>query len=257
MKHDVVLAGVGGQGVLSVAAILAEAARRLGTPEARLWTRAWGVDVEALAPARSWTDRRGGAGDPLRILWTRVLSPLYDPGTFLRGLGLLAGRGVAFTATLAGDGPLRSRLLTLARSLGISEQVRFEGWVGETRLRELLAAHAVYVSTSRSDSTSQSLLEAMASGLLPVVSDIPGNREWVIHRGSGLLVPTGDAEALAAALLEAAEGSGAEEMAGAARATASRRARFADTVDGLLRRLEALASGRRERVEDEPPAAVR
>ena len=179
------------------ARVLAEAARGLGAPEERLWIRAWGVDVDAHAPARSWGDRRGRAGDPLRVLWTRVLSPVYDPETLLRGLALLGARRVPFEATLAGDGPLRSQLTALARSLGIAERVRFEGWVEEERLQVLLASHAVYVSASRSDSTSQSLLEAMAAGLLPVVSDIPGNREWVIHRRTGLLFPTGDAEAVA------------------------------------------------------------
>lgn len=224
------------------ARVLADAARQLGAPEERIWTRAWGVDTEALRPVRSWKDRRGGAGDALRILWTRVLEPLYDPETLLGGLAVLARRGLAYSATMAGDGPLRLGLMARARDLKIADRVRFEGWVGESRLRELLASNAVYVSVSRSDSTSQSLLEAMAAGLLPVVSDIPGNREWVTHRRSGLLVPTGDPEALAAALLEAAEADGAPAMAEAARATVVRRAHLADTLDELLRRLAGLAA---------------
>jgi glycosyltransferase involved in cell wall biosynthesis len=119
--------------------------------------------------------------------------------------------------------------------------------VGEPRLRELLRGHEVYVSLSRSDSTSQSLLEAMAAGLLPVVTDIEGNREWVVHRDCGLLVPTGDPEALAAALAEAAgEPSVAAAMAHEARAVAGRRARFADTLEELERRLAALAARRVE-----------
>ena len=68
--------------------------------------------------------------------------------------------------------------------------------------------HEIYVSTSRSDSTSQSLLEAMAAGLYPVVSDIAGNRPWIGTRADaasrygarGILVPPGDAAALADAL---------------------------------------------------------
>lgn len=239
------------------ARVLADAARRLGAPEERIWTRAWGVDVDGLKPARTWTERRGGPADPLRILWTRVLEPLYDPATLLRGLALLDRHGAPFLATVAGDGSLAPGLPGLARGLGIGDRVRFEGWVGEGRLRELLATHSVYVSLSRSDSSSQSLLEAMAAGLLPVVSDIPGNREWVTHRRSGLLVPTGDPEALAAALLEAAApGGGGESMADAARATAERRARFSDTVDELLVRLTALAEGRGARAPGRRTAAA-
>lgn len=232
------------------ARVLARAAERLGAAPERVWTRPWGVDVDALAPARSWPERRGTGRAPLHVLWTRALEPLYDPATFLAALGVASRRGALVHGTIAGEGPLKPALEESARALGLTDRVRFEGWVGEARLRELLASHAVYVSVSRSDSTSQSLLEAMAAGLLPVVSDIPGNREWVVHRTSGLLVPTGDAEALAAALIEAAEGRGAEEMAGAARSTVVREARFSDTLDQLEARLEGLLrTGRRSGTE--------
>jgi glycosyltransferase involved in cell wall biosynthesis len=58
----------------------------------------------------------------------------------------------------------------------------------------------LYVSTSPSDSTSVSLLEAMAAGLACVVPDIAGNREWIQDGVNGLLYPPLRAEALAAAL---------------------------------------------------------
>src|SRR4029079_13645664 len=76
----------------------------------------------------------------------------------------------------------------------------------------------VYVSASRSDSTSQSLLEAMAAGALPVVSDIPGNREWVTDGeranagdrrglvGLAQLFAPGDAQGLADAVERALGG---------------------------------------------------
>jgi glycosyltransferase involved in cell wall biosynthesis len=225
------------------ARVLADAAIRLGAPPDRVWTRPWGVDTDGLRPGRPWAERRRAAGAPLRILWTRALEPLYDPETLLRALALLDGRGVAFAATLAGDGPLRSALEALARGLGIGDRVRFEGMVGEPRLRELLHGHEVYVSLSRSDSTSQSLLEAMAAGQVPVVTDIAGNREWIVHRACGLLVPVGDPEALAAALSELAEAPDeAAPLAEAARTVADRRARFADTIDELERRLGVLAA---------------
>ncbi len=223
------------------AAVLADAAVRLGAPPGRVWTRAWGVDTAALDPGRPWAARRGDPGSPLRILWTRVLEPLYDPESLLRALGLLARRGVAFEATLAGEGPLRPALEALARREGIAERVRFAGWVDEEALAALLRGHHAYVSLSRSDSTSQSLLEAMAAGLLPVVSDIPGNREWVTHRRSGYLVPTGDPEAAAAALEEAARDAEAGALADEARAVAAARADFGATLAELEARLASLA----------------
>ncbi|HYJ32171.1 MAG TPA: glycosyltransferase family 4 protein [Candidatus Binatia bacterium] len=226
--------------------MLARAAVRLGAPEGRVWTRPWGVDVDALAPRETWAARRARAPE-LRLLWTRTLSPLYDPVTFVQALGILRARGVAFRATIAGEGPLRGTLEAEARRLEIAAAVRFTGWVGEEALRALLREHEVYVSLSRSDSTSQSLLEAMAAEILPVVTDIEGNREWITHRTTGLLVGERDAEAVACALAEIARDTApaAAAMAARAREEVARRARFADTVaetEALLAAMAALSS---------------
>jgi len=153
---------------------LARAARALGAPPERVWTRPWGVDAAGLAPAAPWRERFERAGT-LRVLWTRMLEPLYDPATFLRALGRLRRAGVPFQATIAGAGPLRAELEASAEREGVTNALRFVGLVDEARLRALYREHEVYVSMSRSDSTSQSLLEAMAAGLATVASDIPGN----------------------------------------------------------------------------------
>ena len=223
------------------AAVLARAALELGAPGERIWTRAWGVDTASLAPSASWRERRARSA-ALRILWTRQLEDLYDPETFVRALGSLARKGVPFEATLAGSGPLRAGLERLARREGIAERLTFTGWIDRARLHSVYASHHAYVSLSRSDSTSQSLLEAMASGLVPVVTDIEGNLEWVGHRREGLLVPVGDEEAVASALAEIArDPEGAERMASRAADVARERATLSETVDGIERHLEALA----------------
>lgn len=226
------------------AAVLARAAVRLGAPEDRVWTRPWGIDVDAFAPRESWAARRARAPE-LRLLWTRRLASLYDPLTFVRALGLLRRRGVPFRATIAGEGPLRAALESEARRLEIAGAVRFAGWVDEASLQALHREHEVYVSLSRSDSTSQSLLEAMAAELVPVVTDIEGNREWITHRDGGLLVPAGDAEAVACGIAEIArDPDAASSLAARARETAARRARFADTVAATEAALIALAGER-------------
>ena len=225
------------------AALLAEAAVALGAPPERVWTRAWGVDVDALAPSLPWSARRARAPE-LRILWTRQLEPLYDPETFVRALGKLRAMDVPFRATMAGSGPLRAGLERLARREGVLERIRFAGWVDRERLTSLYRAHDAYVSLSRSDSTSQSLLEALAAGLVPVVTDIPGNLEWVRHRREGLLVPQGDPDAVAAALEEIARGGPhLDPIASRAAAVALERARFSDTMRETEERLRMLASG--------------
>jgi glycosyltransferase involved in cell wall biosynthesis len=99
-------------------------------------------------------------------------------------------------------------------------------------LAELLRGADIYVSTSRSDSTSVSLLEAMASGAFPVVTDIPGNRVWIAHSENGLLFPAGDSDALASCIRRAVKDTQLRLRA----ATVNRRRVLADAVweDNML-----------------------
>jgi glycosyltransferase involved in cell wall biosynthesis len=221
------------------AEVLADAAVSLGADPARVWTRAWGVDAAALAPAGG--DGGSGGGAP-RILWTRQLLPVYDPGPFIRALGILKRRGFGFRASMAGDGPMRDHVSAWIREAGVEREVTLEGYVGEEPLRALYRASDLYVSVSRSDSTSQSLLEAMASGLFPIVSDIAGNREWVTHRREGYLVPVGDVDAIACAIEEAWRDPERGAMRARARAKVLERGSFADTIDQLEARLRALGA---------------
>ena len=61
----------------------------------------------------------------------------------------------------------------------------------------------LYVSASHSDGSSVSLLEAMACGVPPLVSDIPGNMEWVTHGRTGWAFADGDVEGLTEGILKA------------------------------------------------------
>jgi glycosyltransferase involved in cell wall biosynthesis len=219
------------------AKVLASAAVALGAPPDRVWTRAWGVDTVALAP-----EKGRGEGEATRILWTRQLEPIYDPEPFVRALGELKRRGLRFHASMAGDGPMRERVQAWIAEEDVTREVTLEGFVSEERLRTLYRESDLYVSVSRSDSTSQSLLEAMAAGLFPVVTDIAGNREWVTHRREGYLVPVGDKDAIACAIAEAAGDPERRAMAARARAKVLAQGSFADTVDQLEARLHALAA---------------
>ncbi len=229
------------------AEVLAEAAVSLGADPARVWTRAWGVDAAVLAPAAGAGSRGAGrpgnadGGGP-QILWTRQLERVYDPEPFVRALGALKRRGFAFHASMAGDGPMRGAVSRWIGEEGLERDVTLEGFVEEERLRALYRASDLYVSVSRSDSTSQSLLEAMAAGLFPIVSDIAGNREWVTHRGEGYLVPTGDSDAIGCAIEEGWRDPERAAMRARARAKVLALGSFADTIDQLETKLRALAT---------------
>ena len=96
---------------------------------------------------------------------------------------------------LVGDGSERSMLEELARTLGIAGRVRFLGWRNE--VENLYGAFDLFTLTSRSEGTSISLLEAMSTGLCPVVTDVGGNRGVLGPDLASLLVPSDDDVALA------------------------------------------------------------
>ena len=79
----------------------------------------------------------------------------------------------------------------------MEEYIEFKGELSRKELIDCYLGSDLYISTSLSDSTSVSLLEAMALGLIPVVTDILGNREWIEDRKIGFLFPISDHNALA------------------------------------------------------------
>jgi glycosyltransferase involved in cell wall biosynthesis len=104
---------------------------------------------------------------------------------------------------IAGDGSERKILEREAESLNINSSLEFLGRVPHEDMPNLLSQADIYVSTSLHDGTSVSLLEAMGSGVFPVVTDIPANREWITNGENGLLVSAYEAESLASKIIHA------------------------------------------------------
>ena len=95
---------------------------------------------------------------------------------------------VAFV--IAGDGPQRRELEDFARSIRCLDRVRFLGHREDAA--SLFSLLDVFWLSSDFEGQSNSLMEAMASGVPCVVSDIDGNLELITHEQTGLVVPTGD-----------------------------------------------------------------
>jgi glycosyltransferase involved in cell wall biosynthesis len=174
---------------------LREIVLRLGAAPAKIETFTLGIDTGLFPfhePNRSWSSRR-----PIRLVCTRRFEPVYDHRTILQSIADLKRKGVDCELTLVGDGILRPSLEAQARKLELAGRVTFAGTVPNQALPDRLAGHDVYLSASTRDGTSLCLLEAMAHGLYPVVSDIRGNREWIEHGHNGLLHKTSDPASLA------------------------------------------------------------
>lgn len=160
----------------------------LGAEVDRLSVVPWGVDLREfpVAPAHEAADLR-----PLRLLSLRSFEAVYDVATLIQAVSLVRRKVVV---TVAGSGSLEPDLRRLARELEVDHLITWVGRVPEPTIGELLAAHDVHVSTSRSDGTSISLLQAMATGRPSVVTDIAPNVEWVPDEWR---FAVGDADALA------------------------------------------------------------
>jgi glycosyltransferase involved in cell wall biosynthesis len=103
--------------------------------------------------------------------------------------------------TILGDGPCRRELEALSRRLGQEERIVFTGAVED--VAPYLKEADVYLSTSVSEGMSNSLLEAMSRGVMPVVSRVSGADDLIEEGVSGFLVPPGDETTLATRLAEA------------------------------------------------------
>ena len=178
--------------VLADSGNLAAAAHALGAPRERLRAIPWGVDPVRFAPAPERT--RG------LLLSTRMHEEVYDIPVILRGAAAVMRLRPELELVVAGEGSRRAAHERLAAKLLPAGRWRFTGRLEPDALAGWLAKAEVFLSASRSDSTSLSLLEAMCAGAIPVVSDIEGNREWVTDADGARLFAVGDAEGLARAL---------------------------------------------------------
>ncbi|MCW5632292.1 MAG: glycosyltransferase family 4 protein [Rubrivivax sp.] len=152
------------------------------------------VDLARFRPAE------GGPPGAPHLLVARNLEPLYDNATALRAFAVVRARHPAARMTIAGTGPEQGALGQLARELGVHDAVRFAGRVERDTMAELLRASRVAINPSLADNMPNSVLEALASGV-PVVSTAVGGVPFVVADGeTALLVPPGDAHAMAAAV---------------------------------------------------------
>ncbi|WP_201315345.1 glycosyltransferase family 4 protein [Dyella sp. EPa41] len=155
----------------------------------------------------------GMHGDPC-VLWVGHLNRNKDPLTMLEGVAQATSRLPGLQLWCAfGSAPLmdevRQRIDGDARLAG---RVHLMGRVEHARVETLMRAADIYLSASHVEGSGYALLEAMACGAMPLVTDIPSFRSFTAGGTVGRLWPRGDAAALAAALVGAAVESASREQ---------------------------------------------
>jgi sugar transferase (PEP-CTERM/EpsH1 system associated) len=187
--------------VLSVSSRLAERmAAEMKLSVARITTIRNGVDLSRFNPGHRAAARVVlGLPDEALVLGTvGRLVPVKDHATLLEAVALLKRDGVDATLVVSGDGPLREAFLARAAALGIQNQVRLLGYRKDVEV--VLAALDVFVLSSVSEGLSNTILEAMATGLPVVATRVGGADELVRDGETGLLVAPGSPHGMAAAL---------------------------------------------------------
>jgi len=222
-------------GFVALSTSIADELASLGLPRARIHVIPNGIEIERKPPWRSRPCRAVFVGrlseeknlERLLHAWKRVVTALPDA-----------------TLELAGDGPLRARLESLATELGIAEAVELDGYVDDVKLA--LARARVFVQPSISEGMSAALVEALAAGLPVVVTPTSGATDLVEEGVSGRFVPREDPGRIADVLIDVLrDEEKARAMGERARDTARRRCDIETIVDQHLDLYEDLSHPRR------------
>lgn len=173
-------------------------------PEERMFILPGGVELDLFNPTVDGTTLREQYGwkEKIVLIMTRHLEPVYGIEFFINALPHIMSANPDVRVFLIGGGSLGGKIANLIRKHGIEDRVKLMGRTPREEIVKYLNAADIYVSSSLSDGTSISLLEAMACQLPIVVSDVPGNLEWIEDGYNGFVVPRKDSKALAGKILE-------------------------------------------------------
>ena len=188
--------------VLSVSSRLAERmSREVGIPLTRVRVIRNGVNLSRFTHTRSAGARTAlGLPDDGVVVIGAVgrLVDVKDHAGFIDAVQLLRDRGRRVHAVIVGEGPLRPDLQARIDRLGLQDTVRLLGHRAD--VETVFAGLDIFVQPSKSEGMSNTILEAMASGLPVVATHVGGADEMVVDGETGLLVPPGAPRELADAL---------------------------------------------------------
>jgi glycosyltransferase involved in cell wall biosynthesis len=154
-----------------------------------------GIEVEPFFPNRGSAGQEASA----KLLYAGRLSD-GDKGVFLlpEMMRQLVGRGMSIELLIAGSGPDEHELRQRFARAGVLERVNMLGNVPHKKLLDLYKEADIFVFPSRFEGCGFSVLEAMAAGCAPVISDIRGSLRVIVANGSvGCLAVVGDPKSFA------------------------------------------------------------
>ncbi|MFH1453378.1 MAG: glycosyltransferase family 4 protein [Armatimonadota bacterium] len=157
----------------------------------------WGVDLDLFKPSPNGNilKKLGWEGKKV-IISTRHFEKIYGLNYLAEAIPQIIKNNPDARFIFCGDGEEKDKILDIIKKAGVSEYVHFAGKVIPQELPSYLNCSDIYVSTSLSDGTSISLLEAFACGKPVAVTGIPSNKELVKDGINGFIMPAGDPKAV-------------------------------------------------------------
>jgi len=169
-----------------------------GIPEPKVRYLPFGIDTDLFSPQ---SDSAREESPTIEVFSNRGFFPVYDNETLVKGFDLAHRKNPTLRLTLKGDGPLEQSVRDLVSDLGLADVVTFRNKTDYAEVPKDYRKAQIFITTSVSDGTPVSVLEAMASGLPCIATKVGGIPEWIEDGKTGLLIPPGSPDAVVAALI--------------------------------------------------------
>ena len=178
--------------------VVRDAAIQLGCSSAKIlkFPRFDPQSVNVKSSSSEIRKKLGWLDNPI-VISVRRHNPIYGVEYLIEAIPHVCRNLPETRFLILGEGQLTLKFKRRVKELNIEQHVKFVGNVSREGAITYMNAADVYVSTSLSDGTSSSLLEAMTLQVPLVVTKIPGNMEWIKDGWNGYLVPTKDPQSLA------------------------------------------------------------
>jgi glycosyltransferase involved in cell wall biosynthesis len=175
-------------------------------PDSRIVQFPWGIRKGSFTATGARPSEEQLTKEPGTCLFicTRSWEPIYDVHVLLEAFRRAHRVDSSLRLLLVGNGSGKGQIVRFIGEHGLDRAISIPGYVRREEMPKWFRAADAYVSCAKTDSTSISLLEAMATGLPVIVTDISSNREWVRDGENGWLARAGSAEEFAQQLLHAA-----------------------------------------------------
>ncbi len=211
----------------------------------------WGTDIEHFTPKNVPTFQRIALGEAkgssvptFTLFCSRTWESIYGVDVLAKAFVKVANVNPDVNLILLGGGSQGQKIRQILMSGDVLDRGHYGGHVGQKDLPRWYHMADLYISPSHVDGSSVTLMEALASGLPCLVSDIAGNREWIQEGVNGWLFRDGNVNDLVEKILNAIKNRASfAEMSQAARQTAEQKAdwkknfgKLLETYDKILRR---------------------